>query len=403
MSTNHEIAKDYLDRAESLTREEMKDALSYKWFRLHKLYYIKNKYGKKTLFKPNEEQEQRFLNHHGRDLILKARQLGFTTFEMIDCLDDCLFIPDYSAGCICHNMTSAQDIFRNKVKYAYSHITEGTKKYLAGLNIPIPKPVNDTGNYYNFSNGSSIKIGTSYRGDTLQRLHVSEFGKICKKYPDKAKEIVTGAFESVPTNGIITLESTAEGRQGYFYQYAETAKKLKDRNKQPNELDFNFHFYSWYKREEYAIDGDINPTLNKYFDKLEHKHSIALTDKQKAWYSSKWAVLGDDMKREYPSLPEEAFEQSIEGAYYTQQFTQIYKDGRITNLKGYADTADVNVVCDIGIGDATALWFWCEVGNEVQILHYYEQSGEGLGFWMAYIEKIAKKKQLADKNTLRAS
>ena len=46
-------------------------------------------------------------------------------------------------------------------------------------------------------------------------MHVSELGKICKKYPEKAKEIVTGDVEAVPADGgIITLEATAEGKKG---------------------------------------------------------------------------------------------------------------------------------------------------------------------------------------------
>ena len=43
----------------------------------------------------------------------------------------------------------------------------------------------------------------------MQRLHVSEFGKICNKYPDKAEEIVTGALQTVALGQGITIESTA--------------------------------------------------------------------------------------------------------------------------------------------------------------------------------------------------
>ena len=41
-------------------------------------------------------------------------------------------------------------------------------------------------------------VGTSSRGGTVHFLHVSELGKIARKYPERAEEIVTGAFESVP-------------------------------------------------------------------------------------------------------------------------------------------------------------------------------------------------------------
>ncbi len=394
VSANHIQAKKYLADIDKLTYEELADAMTYKWFRLNSLYNIKNKQGQKVLFTPNKEQEAFYCGQHNRDIILKARQLGFTTFKMISDLDDCLFIENFSAGCICHNMDSAKDIFRNKIKFAYNNITDDQKKIISELGYTLPTPTSDKGNAYVFSNGSAIKVGTSYRGDTLQSLHVSEFGKICKKYPDKAQEIVTGAFEAVPADGgVITLESTAEGKEGYFYKYCQESKKLKDMGKKLSVLDFSFHFFSWWERPEYEIDGDIAPSLIKYFDELECKYGVKLSDRKKAWYSAKWKDLGDDIKREYPSTPKEAFEQSIEGAYYSRQFNDIYKDGRITDLTKYDNKGDVNVVCDIGIGDSTALWFYQKVGKEFHILHYHENSGEGLGYYLKYIEDLATRKK----------
>lgn len=98
-------------------------ALGNKWYRLNALYKIKDKDGKVRRFKPNDQQRQRFLDEHNRDLILKARQLGFTTFEMIDALDDCLFTRNYSAGCICHTLPDAKEIYRNKIRFAYEKLS----------------------------------------------------------------------------------------------------------------------------------------------------------------------------------------------------------------------------------------------------------------------------------------
>ena len=359
VSDNHLQARKYLEDIDSLGYDDLADAMTYKWFRLNVMYHIKNKPGKKVLFHPNQEQEDFYCGQHNRDIILKARQLGFTTFKMISDLDDCLFIENFSAGCICHNMDSAKDIFRNKIKFAYNNISDEQRLLISEIGYDIPTPTSDKGNAYVFSNGSSIKVGTSYRGDTLQSLHVSEFGKICKKYPDKAAEIVTGAFESVPTDGgIITLESTAEGREGYFFDYCTEAKKLKILGKSLSILDFKFHFFPWWKSPEYSIKGDIPELLWHYFNELEHKQGVKLTDGQKAWYSAKWKLLGDDMGREYPSTPKEAFEVALKGAYYANQFLDIYKDGRILDISGYDNHGNVHVQSDIGVGDSTALWFY---------------------------------------------
>ena len=379
-NANHAKACEYLLNIGSLSIADLSDALTYKWFRLNTIYHIKDKSGRKVLFAPNEEQEAFYLGYHGRDIILKARQLGFTTFKMISDLDDCLFTKNHSAGCICHNLEDAKDIFRNKIKFAYQCITEDQRALIAEAGYDLPVPINDKDNGYVFNNGSSIKVSVSYRGGTIQSLHVSEFGKICRKYPDKAKEIVTGAFEAVGLDGDITIESTAEGREGYFYDYCANSRK----QKQPSQLDFKFHFFSWWLRPEYEIDGDISSALADYFSELEGKHGITLSDRKKAWYSAKWRTLGDDMKREYPSTPDEAFEQSIEGAYYAKQFSKIYADGRIcASLK---NDAPVNTAWDLGVGDSTAIWFYQKIGNEIHLIDHYENSGEGLEHYIKVLK-----------------
>jgi hypothetical protein len=240
----------------------------------------------------------------------------------------------------------------------------------------LPTPISDKDNSYVFDNGSSIKVSTGYRGGTLQSLHVSEFGSICKKFPEKAKEIVTGAFEAVAAGNVVTIESTAEGREGYFYDYCIEAERMQKLKKTLNVLDFEFHFFPWHLRDEYSIDGDISQELVKYFDDLEYKYGVPLSDKQKAWYSSKKKSLGEDMKREYPSTPREAFEVSVEGAYYQKQFAEIYKDGRICD--SFNNDAKVNTAWDIGVGDNTSIWFYQKIGKEIHLIDYYENSGEGL-------------------------
>jgi len=374
--SNHDQAKWYIANTEKLSDEQIADAMTYKWFRLNTMYFIKDKHGKKCLFSPNEEQEKFYLDRHYRSLILKARQLGFTTFEMISNLDSCLFVSDFSAGCICHNLDSAKDIYRNKIKYAYQNITDDVKYVLNAVGYDLPLPLSDKDNSYVFSNGSSIKVSTSYRGGTLQSLHISEFGNICKKFPEKSKEIVTGAFEAVASGGRLTIESTADGKSGYFYDYSTQSKKDTDSGVDLSPLDFKFHFFPWWTRAEYSVDGRISNALYIYFDELKAKYGISLSGGQKAWYSAKWKNLGDDMKREYPSTPDEAFEQSIEGAYYSKQFAKIYEDKRIGNMPG--NDAPVHTAWDLGVGDSTSIWFYQKIGNMIHVIDFYENSGEGL-------------------------
>jgi len=399
MTKSEEVEKAlyYIYKFESrdLTRDEFKKAVKLKFFRLCAFYYIKDKEGNKVRFSPNVAQVEYYKESHQNDIILKARQLGFTTFKMIHDLDSCLFRKNFSAGCIAHNDKDSKDIYRNKIRFAYQNIKPSIIQLLAvTIGYRFPTPVNDKDNGYVFSNGSSIGVSTGYRGGTLQSLHISEFGKICKKYPEKAKEIVTGAFNSVGKTCTKTIESTAEGKQGYFYEYCQDAEKLLKQGRKPASLEFKFHFFPWWRDPNYSIDEDVTipKRLQDYFAELKAKHGIELNDEQKKWYSLTEKTQGDDMKREYPSTPKEAFEQAIDGAYYANQFADIYKDGRICSLSDWNNQGEVNTAWDIGVGDSTAIWFYRRVGDEIHILHYYENSGESLGHYIKYVEdKLSEK------------
>ena len=356
--------------------------LSNKLWRLNNLYYITDKAGKQIRFTMTSEQLEYFEGMHTRNIILKARQLGFTTEVCIIQLDAALF---ESAKCalIAHTLNDAKRLFREKVKYAYDRLPEEIKQANPASN--------DAAGELVFKKGGSLYVSTSFRGGTLRYLHVSEFGKICAKFPDKAKEIVTGAFEAVATGCFITIESTAEGKSGYFYDYCNTAEKAHIQGKPLSSLDWKFFFFSWWKNPLYAITPvePIPTRLEEYFSEIKAKHGIDLTEQQKAWYHAKEKTLGDDMKREYPSIPSEAFEQSIEGAYYARQFRELYKEKRITTLPDNSHLP-IYTYWDLGIGDSTAIWFVRKVGEEFHIIDYYENSGEGLRHYMKILKDKAQ-------------
>jgi hypothetical protein len=180
--------------------------------------------------------------------------------------------------------------------------------------------VSDTVRSLKFSNGSSIRVGTSLRSGTLQRLHVSEYGKLCAKFPEKAREVKSGAFNTVAIGQRIVVESTAEGQAGHFYELTKAAQDREAKGDELTLLDFKFHFAPWWTSPEYTLDADVVETtqMQTYFAELEAK-GISLNSGQRAWYVKKSEEQGEDMKREYPSTPEEAFEASIEGAYFATE------------------------------------------------------------------------------------
>ena len=355
----------------------MFDKLADPLYRLNNLYYITDKTGKKVKFKMTAEQLAYFQGEHHKNIILKARQLGFTTQVCIMQLD-CALFESKKCALIAHTLHDAKRLFREKVKFAYDNLPE-----LVRLANPVKI---ETKEELVFNNGGSITVSTSFRGGTLQRLHVSEFGKICAKYPDKAREIVTGAFEAVPIDGIATLESTAEGRQGYFFEYCQQAEKDQLANKVLTAQDWRFFFFSWWQNPDYQMPAvELPERLVSYFNELKAKHGISTTAEQQAWYYAKEKTLGDDMKREYPSIPAEAFAQSIEGAYYAKQFGFLYANNRITDLPDNSHLP-IDTYWDLGVSDSTTIWFIRQVGDEYHVVDYYENSGEGLNHYLKVLK-----------------
>ncbi|MEQ1227943.1 terminase [Acinetobacter junii] len=341
------------------------------FYRLNNLYYITDKAGVKTKFKMTHEQLEYFNEEHDRNVILKARQLGFTTEVCIIQLDCALFMSQKCA-LIAHTLHDAKRLFREKVKYAFDNLPEVIKR--------ANPAVIETKEEIVFSGGGSVTVSTSFRGGSLARLHISEMGRICAKFPDKAREIVTGAFEAVPLGGKITIESTAEGKSGYFYEYCQAAEKLQLQGRTLSVLDWKFFFFSWWKNPDYALPvaTELPQRLKDYFAELKAKYNIHTTPEQQQWYWQKEKTLGEDMKREYPSIPSEAFAQSVEGAYYKNQFKFLYANKRIGAIPSN-DHLPVMTFWDLGVSDSMVIWFVRKLSETYyQVIDYYENSGEGM-------------------------
>ncbi|MGB8292882.1 MAG: hypothetical protein WCE42_34165, partial [Rhizobium ruizarguesonis] len=294
----------------------------WRW-RLNNLYWITDKSGKRVRFEMNWTQMTFFEQMHYLNVLLKARQLGLTTFIQIFMLDACVFNRDIRAGTIAHTLGDVQTIFRDKIKYPYDNLPEGIRNA-----VPVVR-ANQT--ELLLGNNSSIRVGTSLRSGTLQYLHISEYGKLCAKYPDKAREVRTGALNTVQAGQLVFVESTAEGQEGHFYTLCEDGQVKQRQALELTELDFKFHFFPWWKEPQYAIAPErviITDAFAKYFGNLADQ-GITLTDRQKAWYVKKAETQLGDMKREYPSTPAEAFEASVEGAYYADQMAVADAEERI--------------------------------------------------------------------------
>ncbi|NMV36932.1 terminase [Ralstonia insidiosa] len=353
-----------------LKREEWSNPV----WRLHNLYWITDKRNQTVKFRPNAEQTQFLEDLHYRNVILKARQLGFSTLIQLMFLDSAVFTSNIRAGVIADTKPNAEIIFRDKIRFAYDRLPNGIRERRF--------PETESTTELLLSNNSSVRVGTSMRSGTLQYLHVSEFGKICAKDPKRAREIVTGAVPALAPDGFLFVESTAEGRDGEFYKMCEDARKRIGHHHQA--LEEKFHFFPWYVRDEYETDPSgvvITAKDQEYFTKVEKETGVKILERKRAWYVLTKRRLGVDMKREFPSTPDEAFEAANEGAWYREQFEAIRADGRICRVP-YDRSVLVNTFWDIGANDLNAIWFHQQVGPEHRFLRYYENSGRTLDHYV---------------------
>lgn len=296
-------------------------------------------------------------------------------------LDQILFNSNKTAAIIAHTDGDTKKIFE-KVKFAWDNLPEMLQE-----NIGMPK--SETVGEMSFPNGSRIFVARSTRGSTLQFLHISEFAKICAKYPEKAREIVTGAINSVEKGNFVTIESTAEGKEGFFFKFWSEATNAAKEHRQLTELDFKEFFFPWWKEPGYRLKANftISSEYELYFDSLLKVHRIALDDEQKRWYISKKRKNDEDMFREYPSIPDEAFQASVEGAYYSKQMSFVYEQQRIRNVPWDA-RYPVDTWWDLGMNDLNVILFTQAVGNEVRFIDMYYNNGEGLAH---YVNKLKEK------------
>lgn len=327
-------------------------------------------------FKPNRAQRRFIRRLWHRNIILKARQLGFTTLIAIMWLDHALFNGNQRCGMIAQDRETAEAIFRDKVVFAYDHLP-------AEIRERFPLARASTKELLFAHNNSSIRVATSVRGGTIHRLHVSEFGKICAKFPAKADEVVTGSIQAVPLDGIVVIESTAEGANGEFYDMSKRAQALVTGKALLTRAQYRFHFYAWWQDPDYTMGPagvPITREQHDYFNGIEQSMGCKIDTGQRAWYVEKmrndFAGKEEKMWREYPSTPEEAFQQSTDGNYYAKDMVLLRKRGGIREVP----VLDLPVFTfwDIGRSDGTAAWFMQQLGQEERFIDYYEEHLEDL-------------------------
>ena len=349
-----------------------------KW-RINNLYKIRNKEGELIKFVRNRAQQHFNENRWSRNLILKSRQLGFTTDEVIDSLDDALFTPNIDVLLIAHNLEAGESIFTKKIVFAWEQIP---KELRALYNVD-----NKTSKTLKFDfqgkGFSSVAVDTTGRSGTYQRLHVTELADIAKKFPKKIPDIIEGTIPAIPTNGRIDIESTSQGASGEFYDMFMSAY---ERGQPTLPQEYKAHFYNWTWDDEEISKIKVPIPFEKMeeSDKFRsYAEKYNLTPILITYYYQKWLSLNkkwNALKREYPTTPEEAFEAIAEGTFYGEQIGWMEQNGQV-GIYPYDKALRVHTVWDLGVGKNLRVGFFQRnTGNDrvVMIDHWVGQGSDGI-------------------------
>jgi hypothetical protein len=377
-----------------MTTEEKKlvENLKSRIWRIQNLYFIKDKSGKKIKFKPNKVQL--FLLEHLSffNIILKARQLGITTFFNILFLDDCLF-NGKDIAIIAHTKPDAQDIFNNKIKFAFDELPTVIKNLFSveSDNINVLR-------FYNKVSGnrSSISVKTSGRSGSFQRLHITELSTTDQIDPSTSEEIRTGTLNTVHAGSVTVIESTPKLPSGLFFEICKTAMDNEKMGK-TGIMDYKFFFFPWFMEESYVLEGDyteIPQSMHDYFEKLKEddwfKTNYAdykFSNEQKYWYYKKSTVQKDKMLQEFPSTPTEAFRSAVVGTYFARELDKVLVEDRLTVVP-YNSRYPVDTYWDLGTTttrkDAMSIVFVQQIGQQINIIDFFGCNGEGF----PYVKRI---------------
>jgi len=311
--------------------------LSKKW-RMDNLYWIVTKDGEKEVFIMNGAQRHFFETYldipkpYHRHVILKSRQLGFTTLIDLYILDEILFKPNKEGLIIAHKLEDAKEIFDRKIDFTIRNMVNELKDAMFKIQRNSAKKIQvviDWGEEQGST--SSLAVSVSGRSGTFHLVHVSEYAKLCVMFPQRAIEVITGTFPSVPLDGFIFMESTAEGMGGSFYDMFQSNWHTRDKiTPMLSRVKFLPHFYNWtwdeMEMKKITEDIPVSEMDVGEIDWAEYQQEHNLTNRQITYYYMKWLQLEkkvNSLRQEYPTTAEEAFVNSGQMYYSTTRVVNM--------------------------------------------------------------------------------
>jgi hypothetical protein len=244
---------------------------------------VRNKKRGLVRLRPNRAQREFARTCTHRNIVLKARQLGITTYVAARFFVQTITRPGTMTVQVAHDQESAEEIFKIVHRF-WENLPNAMKRgALTRSRANVRQMVFPRlDSEYRVATAADINAG---RGLTIHNLHCSEVAHWLR---DPA-EALASLRSAVPADGDIVLESTPNGAGGTFYEEWQHA----------NETGYMRHFFPWWYDDEYRErSGSSNIQLLSP-EEEDLVQRFGLTDEQIAWRRTNRAQLRKLAAQEY--------------------------------------------------------------------------------------------------------
>jgi len=252
------------------------------------LLKIRAKNGRLRKLVLNRAQQDLERASTNRNIVLKARQLGVTTYVAARFFINCITREGTLSVQVAHDQRSAEEIFRIVHRFL-ENLPETLRKgalVTSRANVrQIVFPILDS--EYRVETAADPNAG---RGLTIHNLHCSEVAR----WPRDVSETLASLRAAVPPDGEIFLESTANGAGGTFYEEWRRAA----------ETGYQGHFYPWWWDPDYRRPVEIVEFTDEEHE-LMQKHNLDAG--QIAFRREMRANFRNRAPEEYAEDPESCF------------------------------------------------------------------------------------------------
>lgn len=221
-----------------------------------------------------------------RDLIVKPRQLGFSTFIAALFFMDGLLEPGRISVILTHDEKISKELLRTyRLFYEElpADLKRGTKLTVASANA-FEIEFDGTPEKSRFEVRSAE--GNPFRGSVCHNLHASE-AAFYKDYHG----VLASYLQAVPVSGNVIFETTTNGRNSFYEEVMGAMEGASP---------YRVVFYEWFKHPEYRLPWDpmVQAPITKEEQALIDTHGLDL--EQVAWRRWKSSEVKDKFPQEYP-------------------------------------------------------------------------------------------------------